>query len=236
MSTRNDSVHAPSLGLLVRELRAPLEMLHFAVTAAFASSLPPGDGHPVMLLPGFGVGDFAMRPLAMALSRIGYAATTWGQGRNLGMNRKLHVALTRRLRELQERHDAKVSLIGWSLGGVFARELARAESGLVRQVITLGSPFNGNPEANNMMPLFRLAQRGKPVKDDREGFERRRVAPPVPCTAIHSKTDGIVAWQCSLEESAPNTENLEVRGSHFGLPMNRSVFESIANVLARSPK
>jgi pimeloyl-ACP methyl ester carboxylesterase len=234
MNPDRETVQAPSLALLLRELRAPLELVHFVLTGAFVSSLPRGDGHPVMLIPGFGAGDLAMRPLAMALERLGYAASTWGQGRNMGMNRKLHLALSQRLGQLQEHHGAKVSLIGWSLGGVFARELARAQPARVRQVITLGSPFNANPEANNMMPLFRLAQRGKPVKDDREGFERRRVAPPVPCTAIHSKTDGIVAWQCSLEEHGANTENLEVRSSHFGLVANREVLESIAKVLARS--
>lgn len=228
------SVCAPSLSLLVRELRAPLGMLHFVLTAPFTKSLPRGDGHPVILIPGFGTGDLAMRPLAATLSRIGYAADTWGQGRNLGMNRALHVALSRRLSELHDRHQSKVSLIGWSLGGVFARELARAEPQRVRHVITLGSPFNANPEANNMMPLFRLAQCGKPVKDDRDAFERRRIPPPVPCTAIHSKTDGIVAWPCSIEECAPNTENLEVRGSHFGLAMNREVLKAISDVLARS--
>lgn len=235
MNTK-DSVRAPSLGLLVREVRAPLEFLRFVLSAPFTKSLPRGDGHPVMLIPGFGAGDLTMRPLAIALSRIGYAATTWGQGRNLGMNRKLHVALSRELRALRDRHQSPVSLIGWSLGGVFARELARAEPTLVRNVITLGSPFNANPEANNMMPLFRLAQRGKPVKDDREGFERRRIAPPVPCTAIHSKTDGVVAWQCSLEEPAPNTKNIEVRGSHFGMPLNRQVFEVLAKLLAGAPE
>ena len=231
---RAEDIRAPSLGLLLREVRAPLEILRFTLTLPFLGDLPRGDGHAVMLLPGFGAGDLAMRPLAMALDRLGYRALTWGQGRNMGMNKRLHVALSSRLRALHEEHAHGVSLIGWSLGGVFARELARAMPEQVRNVITLGSPFTGNPEANNTLPLFRLAQREKPVKTDPEGFARRRLPPPVPCTAIHSKSDGIVAWRCSLEDAAPNTSNIEVRGSHFGLAMNREVLGVIARTLART--
>lgn len=232
----SEDIRAPSLALLVREARAPLEMLCFALGLPFTGSLPRGDGHAVMLLPGFGAGDLAMRPLALALDRLGYRGFAWGQGRNLGMNKRLHVALASRLRSLNEEFPQGVSLIGWSLGGVFARELARTTPQQVRRVITLGSPFSGNPEANNMLPLVRLVQRGKPVKADPEGFARRRVPPPVPCTAIHSKSDGIVAWRCSVEDPAPNTENVEVRGSHFGLAMNRAVLAEIAHILARPPQ
>ena len=223
----------PPLKHLVSEARAPLEAFRFFTGARALTRLPRGDGHPVLLVPGFGASDLEMTPLARALTRQGYAASTWKLGRNLGMRPAIKAGLAKLLEELHAHHGARVSLIGWSLGGVFVREMARAAPDLVRCVITLGSPFNGDPAANNMMPLFRLANRGRPVKMDREGFERRRVAPPVPCIAIHSKTDGIVAWRCSVEDDAPHCENVEVKGTHFALATNLEVLKVIAERLAR---
>lgn len=230
--TPEEQTPAPSLGLLIREARVLIEAPRFLLAARAQRDLPQGDGHPVLFIPGFGADDAAMRPLRRALSALRYAAEDWGQGRNLGMRPHIKQGLAQRLEALSKRHQAKVTLIGWSLGGVFARELARAKPDFVRRVISMGSPINRNPEANNMMPLYRLANRGKGVKPDREGFERRRTAPPVPCTAIYSRSDGIVAWQASLEEEAPNTENVEVDGSHFGLVVNLDVLRVIARRLA----
>ncbi len=223
---------APSARLMLSEARAPFEFVRFLMRASRQKDLPPGDGHAVMLIPGFGVSDVALKPLARAIDRLGYATYGWGEGVNLGMRREIRHNLVIRLRALNERHASAVSLIGWSLGGVFAREMARANPQLVRRVISLGSPINGHPAANNMMPLFRLANRGKPVNEDLEGFNRRKIAPPVPCTAIYSRTDGVVAWQACLEEPAENTENLQVSASHFALPFNLDALACIAQRLA----
>lgn len=229
----DDPTRAPSLALLVREIRAPFEMLRFGFASGRLEGLPAGDGHPVLLVPGFGVDELVMRPLRNALVKLGYRAEDWGQGRNLGMRPQVKQGLAQKLDSLHKRHAKKVTLIGWSLGGVFVRELARTQPDAVRRVISMGSPINRRPDANNMMPLFRLANRGRPPKLDREGFERRITAPPVPCTAIYTRSDGIVAWEASVEENAPNTENIEVRGSHLGLAMNLEVLRVIAERLAR---
>lgn len=229
----DDPTRAPAFGLLVQEVRAPLEMLRFAFGSRSLDGLPKGDGHPVLLVPGFGADGSAMRPLCNALRRLGYHVEDWGQGRNLGMRPQVKLELAQKLDSLHKRHASKVTLIGWSLGGVFVRELARAYPDAVRRVISMGSPINRRPDANNMMPLFRLANRGRLPRLDRAGFERRIVAPPVPCTAIYSRSDGIVAWQASIEENAPNTENIEVRGSHLGLAWNLDVLRVIAGRLAR---
>lgn len=101
----------------------------------------------------------------------------------------------------------------------------------MRRVITLGSPINRPSDANNMMPLVRLANGGGAPRIDREGFERRRIAPPVSCTAIYSRRDGIVAWEACMEEPGPNTRNVEVRGSHLGLVLNLEVLGVVARVL-----
>jgi len=234
MSTPSDrpEIQAPPLHLLALEARVFAEIPWFLLRSLSIRGLPHGDGHPVMVVPGFGAGDLATLPLRRALQRLGYAVHGWDLGTNLGMRPALKNALTQRLQKLSSEHQSPVSLIGWSLGGVFVREMARYQPQLVRRVFTLGSPINGRPDANNMLVLFRLANRGKPVNLDWEGFRKRRTPPPVPCTAIYSKSDGIVAWQCSLEDAASNTECAEVRGSHFGLVVNGQVLRVIAERLA----
>ena len=230
-ATFDDDTRPPPLRLLAREALVPLEILRFVLGSRRLRFLPRGDGHAVLLIPGFGADELLMRPLRNALVRLGYAAEDWGQGRNLGMRPAIRQELARKLDTMAKRSGAKVTLIGWSLGGVFARELARAHPEQVRRVISLGSPINRRPDANNMMPLFRLANRGRAPKLDREGFERRRIAPPVPCAALYSRSDGIVAWEACMEENAANTQNIEVRGTHFGLVVNLEVLSAIARVM-----
>ncbi len=227
-------IKAPALHLLAREARVAAELPWFLFRSRSLRGLPRGDGHPVLIVPGFGADDLATLPLRQALQELDYDARGWGLGRNMGMRPQIKSALNEQLKRLHAQQQSRVSLIGWSLGGVFVREMARYQPELVRHVFTLGSPINGEPDANNMMLMFRIANRGKAVNVDRAGFERRRTAPPVPCTAIYSKTDGIVAWRCCLEEPADNTENVEVSGSHFGLVYNIDVVRTIADRLANS--
>jgi len=221
----------PSPLLLLLEGRAFAEYGALLLAWPLLGLLPRGDGHSVLVLPGFGGSDVSTRPLRRALNRLGYDAHGWGHGRNTGMRSSLRADLDRRIESLH-RGRGKVTLIGWSLGGIYARELARAAPGRVRRVITLGSPFNHHPRANNADRLYRWVNGGGEAIDW-EGFERRRVPPPVPCTAIYSKSDGIVHWRCAMEDAAPNTENVEVRGSHMGLGANVHVLRVIAERLAR---
>lgn len=226
-------VASPAARLLLLEARMLPEIASLALTARkLRAGLPRGDGHAVMIVPGFGAGDRATSPLRRLLASLDYAVYGWEQGANFGMRPPLKKALNLRLHKLYERHGP-VSLIGWSLGGVFVREMARYTPQYVRRVFTLGSPINVRPDANNLMPLFRLINAGKPVNLDLEGFRRRIAPPPVPCTAIYSRTDGIVAWPCCREPDAPNTDNVEVRGSHMGLPYNAEVIRAIAERLAQ---
>ena len=228
------NLSAPSKKLLLLEGRAGLEAAQLAWSyARLLRELPRGRGQPVLVIPGFGMSDRTVAPLLGLLRRLGYSSSGWGLGRNLGMRSGVKDRLAARLRELHDAHGA-VTLVGWSLGGVFAREMARHQPQLVRRVITLGSPINGHPDANNMVALFRLANRGKPMKTDLDGFARRIQPPPVPCTAIYTRSDGIVAWRASVEDAALNTENIEVRGSHMGLPFNTAVIRVIVERLARA--
>lgn len=225
-------IQAPPLRLLLLELRVLAEAPSFFIRSSVLRGLPRGNGAPVIVIPGFGAADLDTASLRRALRKLGHSVYGWGQGRNLGMRPAIRNALADQLKRLHQRHGQPVSLIGWSLGGVFAREMARHNPQHVRRVFTLGSPFNGRPDANNMMALFRLANRGRKVNLDWAGFQKRRTPPPVPCTAIYTRSDGIVAWPCCLEDPAPNTENIEVHGSHFGLAHNPEVLRLIAERLA----
>lgn len=225
-------IRRPSLWLLLREGRALAEFARLRWHGRdLLRELPRGDGHPVLVIPGFGTNDRSTRPLRDVLERTGYVAHGWGQGRNLGMNRVIRHHLRALLPALHKEHGSRVSLIGWSLGGVFARELARHQPQHVRRVITLGSPINHRPDATNVDALYRRLNPA--YVPDLESFRQRCTAPPVPCTAIYTRSDGIVAWQTSMENPAPNTENVEVDGSHLGLGVNPDVIRIIADRLAR---
>ncbi|MEQ3637407.1 alpha/beta hydrolase [Alcanivorax sp.] len=224
----------PSIKLLVGESRAAWAYGRYLLRGLEHKKLPLGKRQPVIVLPGFGASDRSTRPLRMALGKLGYSVYGWAQGTNLGMNSKRKNLLVTQLQEIGARHQQPVALVGWSLGGVFARELARAFPDLVSQVFTLGSPINGDPDANNVSTLFSWFNPNRPPTD-RDAFNQRIAAPPVPCTAIFTREDGIVAWQCSQEESGPMTENVEVQGTHVGLPWNPQVLAAIAERLPRSP-
>jgi alpha-beta hydrolase superfamily lysophospholipase len=144
--------------------------------------------------------------------------------------------LPARLRHIREQSGGRrVSLIGWSAGGIYARELARAFPGDVRSVITLGSPFRGNHQASTAWRVWRLVNRGADAAESVSDAALVRRAQPlsVPTTCIYSKSDGIVAWQCCTSVPAPDTENIEVRSSHLGYGHNVQTLSVIADRLAQ---
>lgn len=226
----------PSLGLLMLEGgRAVSELLSGFLSRPLLRSSPRGDGHPVLLLPGFLASDLSTRPLRSFLRELGYWAHPWGLGRNLGGPRaELEQRILDRLAEVHERHDRKVSLVGWSLGGVYAREIARRIPERVRQVITMGSPFAGPPRANRSWWLFERLSGERIDAIPAEEFAVMRQPPPVPTTAIYSRTDGVTAWQSCLEREGPRAENIEVPGSHLGLGFNPLTLYAIADRLAQA--
>jgi pimeloyl-ACP methyl ester carboxylesterase len=198
---------APSVAWLALEgQRAFAEWLSYFPAAPLLERAPRGDGHPVLVLPGFMAGDDSTGLLRRYLKRLGYRAHPWLLGRNLGAPGVLRERLLERAEGLSARHGRKLSLVGWSLGGIYARELARLMPERVRQVITLGSPF----------------------ADPR----RSRAPLPVPTTAIYSRTDGIVHWESCRESDGPERESIEIPGSHCGLGFNPLVLWAIADRLA----
>ena len=231
MSTvEQPAIREPSFGLLLLEGRALLELAAFAAAYPILRRAPRGDGHPVLVLPGFMTTDFSTRVLRGFLRDRGYAVHGWKLGRNPGPTPETVEGLKRRLEELRQRHGRRVSLIGWSLGGVYARELARAFPSDVRQVITLASPFR-NLDAVNV-PAFVLTRRRR-HPDEAAFRERLREPLPVPVSAVYSRTDGIVSWQSCVVEPGPLSENIEVESSHLGIGCHPVVLLMIAERLAQ---
>jgi pimeloyl-ACP methyl ester carboxylesterase len=213
----------------------PLEAAGFWAIRPFLRTIGRGDHHPVLLLPGFGASDQSTLPLRWALRGQGYWAHAWGLGRNIGPTAKAVNGMRQRLTELHEQHGRTVTLIGQSLGGIYARVLAREQPDAVRQVITLGSPYR-------MVEGDRSAADGlwKQVQHLHDGeLELQRLReqdrPPlvVPATSFYSRTDGVAPWQTCIDEVREHTENIEVRGSHVGMGVNPAVVLAILDRLAQ---
>lgn len=224
----------PSRLLLLLEGRALYELGVLPLALPLLRRSPRGDGHPVLVLPGFLAGDGSTVPLRYFLHELGYVVHPWGLGRNLGLKDDLRERMVDRLRMIRREHGRKVSLVGWSLGGLFARELARMAPGDVRSVITLGSPFTNNPKANHAWRLFEFLSGVDLDEMDPESMGWTGTPLPVPATSIFSRTDGISAWRCSLQREGPRAENIEVlEGSHLGLGHNPLALYAIADRLAQ---
>jgi len=223
----------PARSLLLLEGRALLELAALLPAYPVLRRAPAGDGHAVLVLPGLMASDFSTRALRRFLRDKGYQAHGWKQGRNVGPSEALIAAMIERLVDVQRRSGRKVSLIGWSLGGIYARELARAMPELVRQVITLASPFADLDAVNVPRFLRRRARRRNPVGDDAPIRDRLREPLTVPTTAIFSNSDGIAAGGSCRADAAPFTENLEVESSHLGIGHHPVVLLTIADRLAQ---
>ena len=189
-----------------REARAIPEFAAFAMTAGpLLAASPRGDGHPVLVLPGLGGGDSSTAPLRWFLAQLGYRSYGWGLGQNVGFGRRVTDGLDELL--AAKRDAGPVSLVGWSLGGIHAFELARRRPDAVRSVITLGSPLVGV----------------------------RQLPATIPVTSVYSRTDAIVPWRSSLLPTGARRESIEVVGSHLGLGHNPAVVVVVAERLAQRP-
>lgn len=230
----NAGLRAPGLPLLALELRAPFEFGAVIPSWPALQRAPAGDGHSVLVFPGLAAGDPSTYPLRGYLASLGYATEGWAQGFNFGPREGVLEASRQRLVDAFDRSRRKVSLIGWSLGGVYARELAKEMPEKVRCVITLGAPFAGPPRSTNAWRVYELAS-GRRIEDEHRSYELH-VAPPVPTTSIFSRSDGIVAWRGSFQDpdfGHGECENVEVVASHIGMGVNPSAWWAVADRLAQ---
>ncbi|MEM7240880.1 MAG: alpha/beta hydrolase [Pseudomonadota bacterium] len=226
---------APSKALLLLEGRALPELFGFAATIpALKVVAPRGDGHPVLVLPGLATSDGATLTLRRFLRSKNYVTYGWKMGFNFGPRPGVEQGLIELVEEIYEKHGRKLSIVGWSLGGIYARQLAKMMPDKVRQVISLGSPFGGEPQATNAWRVYTLLCGEAPEDGHHHMGGHIKDAPKhVPTTAIYSKLDGICAWQNCLEEDTALTENIEVKASHCGLGHHPAVVFAIADRLAQ---
>ena len=225
------TLKAPGPLLMALEGRAPLELGATLASWPLLKSAPSGDGHAVIVFPGLGAGDLTTAPLRNFLSAQGYETYGWDLGLNFGPREGVLQKSIDRVQEIQQDSGRKVSLIGWSLGGIYAREFAKALPDQVRGVITLGTPFAGDPKATNAWRFYEFASGHK--LDDADMIEQLKHPPPVPTTSIFSRTDGVVAWPLSLQKESKRTENIEVNASHVGLGFNPLALYAVADRLAQ---
>jgi len=256
-----DPKYPPPMTFVPGEMRAFVDLMSVPLSLA-RSALGPNEGQdapPIILLPGFGSDQRALRPLERYLKNLGYQTEDWGLGLNLaGLNLKhsrtqisdvwdteslrrhrgetgvpfLFEQVFERVRNRTIALKSPVVLIGWSLGGLIAREIARELPEQVSHIITLGSPAVGGPRYSSLMPFFRAG--GFDVAWVERELERRsRVPIQQPMTIVYSKTDAIVDWRASIDKLSPNAEHVQVEVSHLGMGFNRTVFQIIRGALKK---
>jgi dienelactone hydrolase len=224
----------PGLGLLLAEARGLFELNASVLLSPLLMRAPRGDGHPVLTLPGFLASDLSMAPMRRYLTELGYDPHAWRMGRNTGGIARVRTALRSRLAEIHQSTGRKVSVVGWSLGGVYARDLALHAPEMVRYVVTLGSPFANDVRATNATRLYE-ALSGETVGSDPALLQALAGDLPVPTTSIYSRADGVVNWRTCRLRPSDTSENIEVHlASHVGLGVNPAVLWAVADRLAQA--
>jgi pimeloyl-ACP methyl ester carboxylesterase len=210
--------------------------LDFCASKFATKAAPVGDGHPVVVFPGLGGAPFTTSHLRKFLGDCGFTAHCWGRGVNTGpdgvFDDWLH-GLQDDVHRWSDESGSKVSLVGWSLGGIYARELAKRCPDRVRQVITLGTPFASMRGATHAEGVYRLLN-GSNDQLTPEMEARLRESPPVPTSSIYSKTDGVVCWRGCIERKSRQSESIEVSASHLGMVTHPDVLRIVANRLAQA--
>ena len=231
------ALQAPALKLTGTEpVRALVE--YASHWLAPSDDLPRGDGHTVVMFPGLASDAKAFGPLRRLSLRLGYHAVDWGRGLNRGPQGEVEpwlAGLTDEVAQLIDQGPGArpATLIGWSLGGIYAREVAKLLPGSVRQVITLGTPFSATADHSRVGWLYEWLS-GQPARVDRQLSQRLATPPPVPTTSIYSRSDGVVAWQaCTHSRPRAGVEDIEVPGSHLGMAWNPATLRIVAERLAR---
>ncbi len=223
----------PSFITTAKELLTPFEFARLIAATPALTRQARGNGEPVMVLPGLGTSDISTLIMRKYLAWLGYDVRGWGLGRNTGDVGNLLPQVTEQIRSHYAPTNTKVSIIGWSLGGVLAREIARDSPELIQQIITLGSPAVGGPKYTSFARLY--TARGANLDSIEARIEERERRPiSVPITAVYSKQDGIVGWQASIDRLNLQAEHIEVKATHLGLGVSPEVFKVLAKKLAQT--
>jgi pimeloyl-ACP methyl ester carboxylesterase len=223
----------PATLLALGELGSPLDAARLVGAWPRLSQAPRGDGHLVVDIPGWRAPEVTGAPLRHYLRRLGYDARGWGFGTNTGDPRRDVERLSARVLELVDDTGAAASLVGWSLGGVIAREVARRHPDAVRRVITYGTPVTGGAAHTTVA----RASAGRGDGDTERVARRLRPTTPipVPLTVVFSRRDGIVSWRACLDHTSPHVEHVEVSSTHLGMGVDPDVWSVVAERLAVPP-
>ena len=242
MATRHTHQGQPSPAHSAIEWRALAELAVLPATLPILLRAPRGDGHPVLLLPGFMGSELSLIGLQVFLRNRGHAVETWGLGRNVGFHAKHAKALEQKIRYLHHKTGRKVSLVGWSLGGVFALYAAHQVPECVRCVVTLGSPVNVDPAGSASPPLVKAMYRliAHPIGPAAHAMQprarklRETKSLPMPLSCLYSLSDGVVPPQEATVDGNPALhQNIRVPGSHVGLGFNAVVLWIVAERLSQ---
>jgi pimeloyl-ACP methyl ester carboxylesterase len=242
MARRQSYVGKPRLLHQLIEARALLEMATLPWNLPMLARTPRGDGHPVLLLPGFMADEGTLVVLKLFLQNRGYEVQTWGFGRNVGFNSRHASALEQKIRYMHHKSGRKVSLVGWSLGGMFAMHGAHEAPECVRSVITLGSPLSidsaGSQSSALVKALYRLIAHPMGPRAHATHLRAKRLRQtmllPMPISCLYSRSDGVVPPQEATIDGDPALhENIRVPGSHLGLGFNPIVLWVVADRLAQ---
>ena len=231
----DSNISAPPLWKTALESRAAIEYVNWRLLRPLLRRLPEGDGHPVLVLPGFTATDRSTAQLRWLLRDLGYRTYGWRLGTNLGPTPEVVEGLDQLLGRIRAANQNRpITIIGWSLGGIYARVLARENPEYFRQVITMGSPFR--TRIGDRSAVSGLWDSLSPLHDP-DFFEAflHHERPPlhVPTTSIYSRTDGVVSWRLCLEQKSPIAENVEIVGSHSGMGFNTAIAFVVANRLSQ---
>lgn len=223
----------PSKFNTLREIRAPLEWLFAYGNRRKLAHVPRGNGRLVVLVPGYGADEWSMRPLKKFLKSINYKVFDWGHGRNKGHVEHDTRLLAQTVLKISENHSSDaVTLVGWSLGGVLAREVARLHPESVQEVITMGTPLMGGPKYTVVANKY-----AKSMNMDLDAYEAEihdinSQGISQPLTVMYSKSDGVVGWRASVDRYNEHAKNIEVNCSHLGMGVDSDVWRIIAETLA----
>ncbi|MFC7725954.1 alpha/beta fold hydrolase [Nocardioides sp. GCM10028917] len=221
----------PTPWTMLGELAAPLDAARLVAALPRLAAAPRGDGHLVVDIPGWKAPELTGAPLRAYLTRLGYDARGWGFGTNTGDPRRDVERLSARVLELVEEKGQPASLVGWSLGGVIAREVARRHPDAVRRVITYGTPVAGGARHTS---VARSSNAGADAHADRVARRLDASSPiRVPLTVLFSRRDGVVAWQACIDRATPSAEHVEVSSTHLGMGFDPDVWTLVADRLAR---
>jgi len=221
----------PSLLSIAGESLSAIEIVRLLIASPRLRQQTRGNGEPVVVLPGLSAGDASTYLLRGYLKQLGYTTYGWALGRNHGDFRSLVPKVKDRVRGIWERSDRPVHIIGWSFGGILAREVGRDHPHMVAQVITMGSPIVGGSKYTSLAGLYE--SRGADLDKMEASIDKFEKTPiKVPLTSIYTKRDGVVGWQASIDRYNSHTDHIEVDTTHLGLGFSPEVFEILAKKLA----